>query len=113
MVMLNCEMEFECSQKWDEMPASINPNIRRCSACKKDVHFCHTVEDLDRAVNEHQCVAFISGEVITNDSALRELVFSIDKRKNEILKQDKGISITTGIPNYRGGRAFLEPGDED
>jgi hypothetical protein len=113
MVMLNCEMEFECSQKWDEMPASIDPNVRRCSACRKDVHFCHTVEDLDRAVNEQQCVAFISSEAITNDTALRELVVSIDGRKSKMLKQDRGISITTGIPNYRGGKAFLELGDED
>lgn len=113
MVMLNCEMEFECSQKWDEMPASIDPNVRRCSACSKDVHFCHTVEDLDRAVNEHQCVAFISDEAITNDKDIGELVSNINDRQKHSFRQDRMIRITTGIPNYRGGKAFLELGDED
>jgi hypothetical protein len=107
-------MVFECSQKWDEMPASIDPNIRRCSDCKRDVHFCHTVEDLDRAINKHQCVAFISGEAMANDEALKELISNIDDRKKQMFKHDRQISITTGIPrNYRGGKAFLELDDED
>lgn len=114
MGMLNCEMEFNCTQKWDEMPASIDPNIRHCSACRKDVHFCHTVEDLDQAINERQCVAFISEEAIKKDSVLRELVTSIDEiKKNQMLKRDRRISITTGIPYYWGGKAFLESDSED
>lgn len=114
MMMLNCEMVFECSQKWDEMPASIDVNIRRCPECKKDVHFCHTVEDLDRAINKHHCVAFVSDDGMKNDEALKDLISNIEDRKKQILKQDRQISITTGIPrNYRGGKAFLELDDED
>lgn len=113
MVMLNCEMEFECTQKWDEMPASIDPNVRSCSACKKEVHFCHTVEDLDRAVNKHQCVAFISSETISNDKALEELVSNINERQNESLRQDRSIRITTGIPKNSGYRAFFDLGGDD
>ena len=113
MVRLNCEMEFKCSQKWDEMSATVDANIRHCSACKKKVHFCHTVEDLDRAVNKHRCVAFISGEIITNDNILREFVLNIEERKKKGLNRNRAISITTGIPNYRGGKAFLELDGED
>ena len=113
MEILNCEMEYECPQKWDEMIASINPNIRHCYICKKDVHFCHSVEDLDKAINQHQCVAFVSAESIANDKTLRELISNINERKNQTLKQGRTISITTGIPNYRGGKAFLEQGEKD
>lgn len=113
MKFLNCEMEFECPQDWDGMIMSSDVNVRHCSACNKDVHFCHTVEDLKKAVNAKCCVTYISGDVTGNVGDLVELISNLENSKKSELRLPR-ISRTTGIPaGYMGSQSLFESADDE
>ena len=112
MEFLNCDMEFECPQDWDGMIMSADPNIRHCSSCNKDVYFCHTVEDLKKAISAQHCVSYISGEVEGDSKDLESLISNLDDLKKSELKLPR-ISRTTGIPvGYKGIDSLFESSDD-
>lgn len=112
MKFLNCEMEFVCPKDWEGMIVSADPNIRHCSTCNKDVHFCHTVEDLKKAIDAQHCVTYISGGVAGDPKVLEALILDLDDRKRSELRVPRVIR-TTGIPRgYKGAQSLLESDDE-
>lgn len=48
-----CEVrwEFLCPKKWDELTETPDALVRHCSACKKDVHYCSSIEEAREAVS--------------------------------------------------------------
>lgn len=113
MEFLNCEMEFVCPKDWESMVVSVDPNIRHCSTCNKDVYFCHTIDDLKKSINNQQCVTYVSGEVVETSKEFDTLISDLDSRKKPEIRVIKGIR-TTGIPKgYTGIQAFLEKDDEE
>lgn len=105
-------MEFKCDKDWDKMSVTQDPNIRHCQLCQKDVHFCHTLEDLDNAINAKHCVAFvsISAEI---DSTLKSFVENLEEQKSNA-DSEKLITRTLGLPRgYNKGKSFLELDDKE
>lgn len=43
--------EFLCPKKWDELAETPDALVRHCSACKKDVHYCSSIEEAREAVS--------------------------------------------------------------
>src|SRR5260370_9186431 len=49
-------LRFECPQSWDKLEGD-DPSVRRCPACRKDVHLCRTPEEFVSAAEQGHCVA--------------------------------------------------------
>src|SRR5262249_40250997 len=74
------EFEYRCPQRWDTLLPTDNPEVRHCSACQRDVHYCRSAQDAHRLADAGECVAIDSrlarlplGLVRTNREAGREL----------------------------------------
>ena len=54
----NVRWRFQCPKRWDQLEPTRLPEVRFCSACRKDVFFCDSVE-LARRLGEERghCVA--------------------------------------------------------
>ncbi len=62
----NCGVRwrFQCPKKWSELEETYSPDVRFCSACRKDVFFCDSVEKARRvAENVGVCVAIDLGVI--------------------------------------------------
>ncbi len=60
----NCGVRwrFQCPKKWDQLEETYSPSVRFCSACRKDVHFCRSVEEArERAETGGHCVVIDLG----------------------------------------------------
>lgn len=111
MKFLNCEMDFECPENWGDMLLSSDENVRHCHTCNQDVHFCHTVDDLRKAIDAKRCVTYISGEVVGSSEELDRLVLNVENLKKSEFKTPRVIR-TTGLPaGYKGLQVLFE--DED
>ena len=53
----NCEFRFKCPMTWDALSTTLEPKIRYCSQCEREVVYCKTASELKRAIIENQCVA--------------------------------------------------------
>lgn len=55
----NCGLmtEFECPKKWDQLQETGEDQVRFCSACKRTVHYCGTIDEAKRQAFEGHCVA--------------------------------------------------------
>jgi uncharacterized protein (TIGR02996 family) len=49
---------FKCPKRWTALAPTEQPNVRRCGACERDVHFCGTLEELRARAQAGDCVAF-------------------------------------------------------
>jgi hypothetical protein len=56
--ILNCEMAFVCHKKWEELDPTDRWDVKNCSACKKEVYFCKSSEELKEKTEQGVCVAF-------------------------------------------------------
>jgi uncharacterized protein (TIGR02996 family) len=49
--------EFLCPKKWDELAETPDAQVRFCSACKKEVHYCTSIDEAREQVRQHgHCV---------------------------------------------------------
>jgi hypothetical protein len=56
----NCRFKFRCEQTWDGLTPTAHEQVRHCSECREDVHFCTTDEQLAQAIRQGHCVAIPS-----------------------------------------------------
>lgn len=49
--------EFECPKKWDRLELTDDDTVRHCSACQKDVYFCHSLNEAIDHAWRRECVA--------------------------------------------------------
>jgi uncharacterized protein (TIGR02996 family) len=40
----NVRWRFQCPKKWDQLEAGMNPHVRFCTACRREVHYYPTVQ---------------------------------------------------------------------
>lgn len=40
--------KFLCPQTWDELKVTEDWDVRFCSVCQKNVHYCYSLEDIQR-----------------------------------------------------------------
>lgn len=112
MNFLNCEMAFKCPEDWDGMVVTSDLNVKHCSTCNKDVHFCRTLEDLKKAINAQHCVTYISGEVEGNSHEVEVLISNLDDLNKSQFNPPR-ITRTTGIPkSYKGINSLFESSDD-
>jgi len=58
----NCEFEFKCTAKWDEMTLVsedqvANSEVRFCDSCQKQVYLCDDDNELVMNVRLNRCIA--------------------------------------------------------
>jgi hypothetical protein len=54
----NCVMSFSCYHQWSELVETIDPTIKHCVDCNKNVYLVDKVEDVVNAINYERCVYF-------------------------------------------------------
>jgi uncharacterized protein (TIGR02996 family) len=60
----NVRWRFQCPKKWDQLEETLSADVRFCSACRKDVHFCRSVEAArEMAETKGHCVAIDLGVI--------------------------------------------------
>jgi len=52
----NCTFAFKCDKRWEDLKQGSDPDIRFCGACQRNVHFCHTADQLKKAIILNRCV---------------------------------------------------------
>jgi uncharacterized protein (TIGR02996 family) len=50
-------MELVCPQRWDRLAPTGADGVRHCSACRRDVHYCTTIDQARAAAQRGGCVA--------------------------------------------------------
>lgn len=58
---LHCPMAYECSADWFKLLPTERHNVRHCTTCQHDVHFCTDQQQLDAHAAQQHCVAFYEG----------------------------------------------------
>jgi len=53
----NCTFAYRCDQKWEELKETEQATVRFCDACKQEVFFCDTNDQLADAIKHNLCVA--------------------------------------------------------
>jgi uncharacterized protein (TIGR02996 family) len=55
----NCGIgwKFVCPQRWDRLRETGQPSVRFCSACKRNVYFCASIDEARDRAGDGQCVA--------------------------------------------------------
>jgi uncharacterized protein (TIGR02996 family) len=62
----NVRWRFQCPKKWDQLEAGMNPHIRFCTACRREVHYYPTVQQARFAAERSgHCVAIDLGVIRT------------------------------------------------
>jgi hypothetical protein len=56
-----CRMKFVCPQEWGNLTETKDSNMRHCQVCGRDVHYCESSFELEKAIAAKQCVAFHTG----------------------------------------------------
>ncbi|MCU0705048.1 MAG: TIGR02996 domain-containing protein [Fimbriiglobus sp.] len=60
----NVRWRFQCPKKWSELATTSEDTVRWCTACRKEVHFCETVEEArNEAESQGHCVAIDLGVI--------------------------------------------------
>jgi len=62
-----CRMKFVCPQEWGNLTETKNSNMRHCQVCGRDVHYCESSFELEKAIAAKQCVAFHTGSAKKRD----------------------------------------------
>jgi hypothetical protein len=57
--IINCEtpFKFKCPKRWEELEAGIYPDTRFCNACRRNVYFCKTMEEVSQHASNENCIA--------------------------------------------------------
>ena len=82
--VLNCSLDYYCAKDWNTLLPTINPKIRHCTECRKNVHFCKTYEEFDKLAGRGSCVAY--------------RVFTDEETKG---MTHRPVTVTVGIPIVR------------
>lgn len=62
-----CKFKVLCDMDWDDLTIIDKyPNIKFCSECSKDVHYCSTYDQLQEEIKNGHCVAL--GEELAGES---------------------------------------------
>ena len=78
---LHCPMVYECSADWFKLLPTERHDVRHCTTCQRDVHFCTDQQQLDTHAVQQHCVAFYEG--------------------SPNIHRERPSNIRLGIPNYR------------
>ena len=53
----NCKFRYKCSESWNSMANTDDPDVRHCSTCNENVHLCIDADDVLEALQNNWCVA--------------------------------------------------------
>lgn len=51
------QFQFECPKQWSRLKPTDDPKVRFCNTCKKNVHYCDTLEEAQNHAGNGNCVA--------------------------------------------------------
>jgi uncharacterized protein (TIGR02996 family) len=49
--------EFRCPQQWEKLQLTSDARVRHCTACRKNVHYCTTINEAAAHAHRGNCVA--------------------------------------------------------
>ncbi len=94
--ILECDFEFKCPKKWQELTVLSDPDKRFCESCTKEVYFVSNKQELEVQKKLGRCVAAdvysdelamgitIAGGITPNGSS-EVHVFGNHENANEII----------------------------
>jgi hypothetical protein len=93
--IINCNLEYECHLRWDQLDQTDKSDVRYCQDCKSNVTFVRTQEELAIASDEGKCVAYImfKGEAL-------ERVLHYNQHGGEFPLSAS--PVTVGMPKRKG-----------
>ena len=53
----NCTFAYKCNMNFDELNDTDNRNIKFCTQCQREVHYCATDEEIVDAIQRNKCIA--------------------------------------------------------
>lgn len=63
----NCRFAFRCDRKWDSLKATSTEDVRYCSDCQQEVHWCSSDGQLAEAIALNRCVAIEVSDFLDRD----------------------------------------------
>tara|TARA_R110002050_G_scaffold57423_5_gene129256 strand:+ start:175850 stop:176200 length:351 start_codon:yes stop_codon:yes gene_type:complete len=103
----NCKLSFKCSKQWSSLTDKDINNQRYCDACKEDVYWCGTQEEIDTATSENRCVAFSvkpTGQITRwnsdEDGFLEFHMGRVEMPKDDTLESDIKDRVTSGVTSW-------------
>ncbi len=67
----NCWWGYKCSQTWNTLKKTLNPDIRFCYQCKKDVFKTGSEDELIENVELNRCMYFSESLLMSEDEKKR------------------------------------------
>jgi uncharacterized protein (TIGR02996 family) len=62
------QFQFECPKQWERLTPTADDKVRFCNSCKKNVHYCDTLQEAQTHAANGNCVAVSLGLIRrTND----------------------------------------------
>ena len=63
----NCWWGYKCPQTWNSLKETLNPSIKFCYECKKDVFKTDSEEELIENIKLNRCMYFSESLLISED----------------------------------------------
>jgi len=76
--MSDCELFFQCNQKWEELKLTKNLLKRYCHKCQKEVVKCDSVMMLDDCIRHAKCVCYDNIHIPKSRKLPKKFLGSID-----------------------------------
>lgn len=54
---IECQFTFQCPRLWQRLEPTMEPNVRYCLECRRDVYLARTEQDLRRLSEQGRCLA--------------------------------------------------------
>ncbi|MGE3804046.1 MAG: TIGR02996 domain-containing protein [Gemmataceae bacterium] len=51
------QFDFVCDRSWADLQLTVNPAVRYCTGCRKNVYYCATIAEAQRHARRTHCVA--------------------------------------------------------
>jgi len=101
--------EFLCPKKWDELTETPDALVRHCSACKKDVHYCSSIEEAREVVVARGYCVVIDLRVRRQANDLPPPLLPVIDGEEEEATRDE-IDDLIGMPSFGNAPSPPEPG---
>ena len=53
----NCSFAYKCNMDFEELNSTDDKNIKFCTQCQREVHYCATEDELIDALQRNKCIA--------------------------------------------------------
>ncbi len=75
IVRVRSQFSFICDRSWEDLRTTDQPNVRSCVGCRKNVHYCASIEEARSRAENRECIALSLGVIRREGDLERPAVF--------------------------------------